>query len=139
MKLFIWTLLALFPIVSFAKSYSLIPESHCSSSGEQLVFTCKKGPSFSGADLTIHNYKNEWYGVEVLDTHGKINNNEFRISLNKQNESVMVFDYPVLYSGIATIVLIKHTNRYYFSEVSYSEILGVQNITIESGRFIVKK
>ena len=51
----------------------------------------------------------------------------------------MVFDYPVLYSGIATIVLMKKTGRFYMSETSYSDALKVQEVSIESGRFTVGK
>jgi hypothetical protein len=63
----------------------------------------------------------------------------FPLELIKQDASVMVFNYPVLYSGIATIVLITETGRYYFSEISYSKALRAQNATIEDGRFTVNK
>jgi hypothetical protein len=45
----------------------------------------------------------------------------------------------VLYSGIATIVLIKKTGRFYMSEISYSDALKEQDATIEAGRFTVGK
>jgi hypothetical protein len=139
MKWIIWVSLILIPTASFAESYTLIAESHCSSRGEQLAFSCKEGSSFSGAKLTILKNAGVWYGRESLKTLDGTKKNEFRISLVKQNESVMVFDYPVMYSGIATIVLIKKTGRFFFSEISYSEILNAQDATIEAGRFTVSK
>jgi hypothetical protein len=139
MKWFVWVSLLLFPALSFAESYTLLPESHCSSSGEKLEFSCKDGPSFSGAELTIFKKDESWYGQENLKTLTGPKKNIFSLPLAKQNSSVMIFDYPVLYSGVATIVLIKKTGRYYFSEVSYSEPLGVQDVTVEGGRFIVGK
>jgi hypothetical protein len=63
----------------------------------------------------------------------------FPLGLIKKDENVVVFNYPVLYSGIATIVLIKKTGRFYMSEISYSDVLKVQDATIEAGRFTVGK
>jgi len=139
MKCFVWVSLILFPALSFAETYTLIPESYCASSGEKLEFTCKQESAFSGAELTIYKKDERWYGQETLKTLTEPKKNVFPLSLTKQNASVMVFDYPVLYSGIATIVLIKKTGHYYFSEISYSESLGEQNSTVEGGRFIVDK
>jgi hypothetical protein len=140
MKLIAWVLsLVLFPAASFAESYALIAESHCSSSGKGLAFSCKKEPAFSGAELSISRNGEIWYGKEILKTLKGTKENVFPIKLIKQDASVMVFNYPVFYSGIATIVLIKETGRFYFSEISYSEPLRVQDATVEEGRFTVEK
>lgn len=139
MKWIILVSLLLIPTTLFAESYTLTAESHCSSSGEQLDFSCKAGASFSGAQLSILKNEGSWFGRETLKTLDGSKKNQFRMSLTKNNASVMVFDYPVKYSGIATIVLIKKTCRYYFSEISYSETLDVQNVTIEDGRFTVSE
>lgn len=139
MKWIAWVSLILFPAASFAESYALIAESHCSSSGKRLAFSCKGGPAFSGAGLSIFRNGESWYGKEILKTLNGPKENVFPLGLIKQDASVMVFNYPVLYSGIATIVLIKKTGRYYFSEISYSEALRAQNATIEEGRFTVDK
>jgi len=61
----------------------------------------------------------------------------FPLDLIKKDDYVLVFNYPVLYSGIATIVLIKKTGRFYMSEISYSEALNMQNVAIEGGRFVI--
>ena len=139
MKWIVLISLILFPAASFAEIYTLIPESYCSNRGEKLEFSCKAGPSFSGAELSIFENDGIWYGREKLKKLKGFEKNEFRISLIKQNESVMVFDYPVMYSGIATIVLIKKTGRFYFSEIAYSELLNAQEATIQGGRFTVSK
>ena len=139
MNWIVWVSLILFPAASFAESYTLIADSHCSSSGERLAFSCKAEPAFSGAELTIFENDGSWYGREILKTLKGPKKNVFRMSLIKQNANVMVFDYPVVYSGIATIVLINKTGRFYFSEISYSEPLDVQNATVEAGRFTLSK
>jgi hypothetical protein len=139
MKWIVWISLLLFPAASFAETYTLIPDSHCSNRGEKLEFSCKANPSFSGAELSISQNDGIWYGREKLKKLKGFEKNEFRISLLKHNESVMVFDYPVMYSGIANIVLIKKTGRYYFSEIAYSELLNAQEATIEAGRFTISK
>lgn len=139
MKWIAWVSLVLFPAASFAESYTLIPEFHCSSSGKGLAFSCKGGPAFSGADLSIFKNGESWYGKEILKTLKGSKEHVFPLEQIKQDASVMVFNYPVLYSGIATIVLIKETGRFYFSEISYSEPLRTQDATVEEGRFTVGK
>ncbi len=139
MKWIVWVSLILFPAASFAESYTLSAESHCSSSGKRLTFSCKGEPAYSGAELSIFRNGESWYGKEILKTLKGSKENVFPLELIKQDASVMVFNYPVLYSGIATIVLIKKTGRFYFSEISYSEALRAQNATIEEGRFTVEK
>lgn len=129
----------LIPVASFAESYTLIAESHCTSTGKRLAFSCKVEPAFTGAELSIFRNGESWYGKEILKTLKGSKENVFPLELIKQDASVMVFNYPVLYSGIATIVLIKKTGRFYFSEISYSEALYAQNATIEEGRFTVGK
>jgi hypothetical protein len=139
MKQFAWVLLTLFPAASFAESYTLIFESKCSSTGERLEFSCKREPTFTGQGLSIFRNGESWYGKERLKTLKGSKENVFPLELIKQDASVMVFNYPVLYSGIATIVLIKKTGRFYLSEISYSEALRAQDATIEDGRFTVGK
>jgi len=139
MKQIAWVLLTLFPAACFAESYTLIPEAKCSSTGERLEFSCKRDSAFSGQELSIFRNGESWYGKEILKTLNGSKENVFPLELIKQDAGVMVFNYPVLYSGIATIVLIKKTGRYYFSELSYSEALRAQDATIEGGRFTVDK
>lgn len=139
MRWIAWISLVLFPAMALAESYTLIAESHCSSSGKGLAFSCKGGLSFSGVELSIFRNDESWFGKEKLKTLTGSKENVFPVELIKQDASVMVFNYPVLYSGIATIVLVKKTGRYYFSEISYSEPLDTQNATIEEGLFTVGK
>ena len=139
MKWIAWVSLILFPTASFAESYALIAESHCSSSGKGLAFSCKGEPAFTGAELSIFRNGEGWHGKEILKTVKGSKENVFPLELIKQDASVMVFNYPVLYGGSATIVLIMKTGRFYFSEISYSGALHAQNATIEEGRFTVGK
>ncbi len=139
MRWIMWILLVLFPAASFAETYTLIAESHCSSSGKGLVFSSRKEPALSGAELSIFRNGENWQGKEILKSLKGARENVFPLELIKQDDSVMVFNYPVLYSGIATIVLVKKTSRFYFSEISYSESLHSQNASIEEGRFTVSQ
>jgi len=139
MRRIAWILLALFPIASLAESYTLTFESKCSSTGEELEFSCKRAPAARGQGLSIFRNNESWYGKDVLKTPKGPKPNVFPLSLMKQDANVAVFNYPVLYSGIATIVLVKKTGRFYFSEISYSEALHAQDATIEDGRFTVNK
>jgi hypothetical protein len=113
--------------------------NRCSSTGERLEFSCNRKPVFPGQELSIFRKGESWYGKEILKTLEGSKEHVFPLELIKQDASVMVFNYPVLYSGIATIVLIKKTGRYYFSEIAYSEALRAQEATIEAGSFILGK
>ena len=127
------TILALTSQAAFAETYTLVFDSNCSSRGEKLEFSCKAEPSFSAQNTTIFMRNGKWLGIEGASQR------VFPLGLIKKDEYVMVFDYPVLYSGIATIVLIKKTGRFYMSEISNSNALKVQDATIEAGRFTAGK
>lgn len=131
MKWILSLALALVAPAAFGESYTLIFDSKCSTSGEKLEFACKSEPASWAQNLTIFVNNGKWFGKEG------VNKNAFPLGLIKEDADVKVFDYPVLYSGIATIVLIKRTERFYTSEISYSNALNVQDVTIEAGRFIV--
>jgi len=126
-------ILALVANTAFGETYELVFDSNCSSRGEKLEFSCKSEPSFSSQNTTIFLRDGAWFGLEGASR--KV----FPLGLIKKDENVVVFNYPVLYSGIATIVLIKKTGRFYMSEISYSDALKVQDATIEAGRFTVGK
>jgi len=126
-------ILALVANTAFGETYALVFDSNCSSRGEKLEFSCKSEPSFSSQNTTIFLRDGAWFGLEGASR--KV----FPLGLIKKDENVVVFNYPVLYSGIATIVLIKKTGRFYMSEISYSDVLKVQDATIEAGRFTVGK
>ena len=118
---------------SFADSYTLVFDSKCSTSGRKLEFSCQVERASWAENLTISGSNGKWFGREESAQR------TFPLGLIKNDEYVMIFDYPVLYSGIATIVLIKRTGRFYMSEISYSGALGDQNATIEAGRFTERK
>lgn len=124
-------ILALSSQAAFAETYTLVFDSNCSSRGEKLEFSCESEPSFSAQNTTIFLRNGKWLGIEGAGQR------VFPLGLTKKDEYVMVFDYPVLYSGIATIVLIKKTGRFYMSEIAYSDALKVQEVSVEGGRFIV--
>ncbi len=124
-------LLLIFPS-GHAESFTLTFDSKCSSTGQKLKFQCISEPAAWAQNLNILAENGKWFGEEETDKK------RFPLSLIKEDEQIKIFDYPVLYSGIATIVLIKKTKRFYFSETSYSEALDIQDITVEAGRFIVR-
>ena len=131
-----WLTAIMFALVAktaLGETYTLIFDSNCSSRGEKLEFSCKAKPSFSAQSTTIFFRDGKWLGIEGVSKRA------FPLGLIKNDEYVLVFDYPVLYSGIATIVLIKKSGRFYMSEISYSNALKVQDATIEAGRFTVGK
>lgn len=130
-------LFAFLIITSFAnaQSYELAAVSHSSSNGNGLSFTNEAGPSFSGMRLRIFRDADTWFGREIVMTTGETKENIFRMEVMKEDENVLILRYPVLYSGLATISIMKKAERYYFTEISYSAMLGSQNITIEEGRF----
>ena len=125
------TILVLVSQAALGETYTLAFDSKCSSSGEKLEFSCKSSPASWAKNTTIFVSNGKWLGKEGASQK------TFPLGLIKNDEYVMVFDYPVLYSGVATIVLIKKTGRFYMSEISYSNALNVQDASIEAGRFIV--
>ena len=118
---------------SLADSYTLVFDSKCSSSGQKLEFACKGEPAFWAENISIFASGGKWFGRE------KSHQTTFPLGLIKDDDSVLIFDYPVLFSGIVTIVLIKKTGRFYMSTIAYSEPLRAQEATIEAGRFIAGK
>ncbi len=124
--------LALSSQAAFAETYELVFDSNCSTRGKKLEFSCKSEPSFDAQNTIIFLRNGKWFGIEGASQQ------VFPLGLIKKDEYVMVFDYPVLYSGIATIVLMKETGRFYMSEISYSNALKVQEVSIEGGRFASK-
>ena len=118
---------------SLADSYALVFDSKCSSSGHKLEFACQAEPAFRVEKLSIFTNGGKWFGRE------ESRQTTFPLTLVKNDDYVMILDYPVLYSGIATIVLIKRTGRFYMSTISYSEALHVQDATIEAGHFTSRR
>lgn len=125
--------LALSSKAAFAETYELVFDSNCSTRGEKLEFSCKPEPSFSAQGTIIFLRNGKWFGIEGATQ--KV----FPLGLIKKDEYVVVFDYPVFYSGVATIVLMKETKRFYMSEIAYSNALKVQEVSIEGGRFTIRK
>ncbi|MDO8347886.1 MAG: hypothetical protein Q7S85_08310 [Rugosibacter sp.] len=126
-------ILALVANTAFGETYALVFDSHCSSRGEKLEFSCKSEPSFSSQNTIIFLRDGAWFGLEGASR------NVFPLGLIKKDENVIVFNYPVLYSGVATIVLMKKTGRFYMSEIAYSNALKVQEVSIDAGRFTIGK
>jgi len=135
MKITTLVIFLLFSPLASAQSYELVAVSHSSSNGDGLKFTEKNGPSFSGLRLRIFRDADTWFGRETAKTLDGAKDNIFKMEVMKDDENVLIIRYLVLYSGIATISLMKKAKRYYFTEISYSAMLGSQNITIEEGRF----
>jgi hypothetical protein len=112
-----------------AETYILSIDSHCANRGTNLSFNCKPNAApTSPGNITITKIaKNQWEGNEK----GK----KFPLDLIKEDSDILILNYPVLYSGIANIVLMKKTGRFYFSEIAYSGALKVQSYDVESGKF----
>lgn len=114
--------------ISYAESYRLVTDKHCKSRGVELEFTCENRNPVAPNVLTIKRLPaNEWLGEEQ--------GNKFALEFVKEDSNVLILNYPVLYSGIANIVLVKATGRFYFTEIAYSAALQVQSYDVESGNF----
>jgi hypothetical protein len=135
MKIAVIVTFLLFSCMARSQSYELAAVSHVSSNGDGLTFTKKDGSSFSGVRLRIFKDQGTWFGREALGIREDSKVNIFEIEVLKDDENVIIFRYPVVYSGIATISIMKKAGRYYFTEISYSNVLGSQNYTIEEGSF----
>ena len=124
-------LIILFQVnVTFAESYSLRTDSHCKSRSVDLSFTCQRDTSSAPSILTVtRNIDNTWTGEE----DGK----KFPLTLLKEDKDILILNYPVLYSGIATVVIVQATGSFYLTEIAYSPALNVQRYDVESGRFVV--
>lgn len=117
---------------SYAESYRLVTDKHCKSRGVALVFTCEDRDSTAPGVLTVTRLPaNEWIGEEQ--------GNRFALEVVKEDDNVLVLNYPVLYSGIATVVLVKATRRFYLTEVGYSSALQAQSYDVEAGNFELVK
>jgi hypothetical protein len=110
----------------------LVTDKHCKSRGEQLAFVCEKTNTTAPYKLTVTRLPdNTWFGKE----EGSL----FSLDLIKEDNNIIVINYPVLYSGIANVVILKATNRFYFTEIAYSSVLDEQSYDVESGNvFLVK-
>jgi len=118
--------------IAYAESYTLVTDKHCKSRGVELEFTCENRNPVAPNVLTITRLPdNEWIGEE----RGKT----FALEFVKEDSNVLILNYPVLYSGIANVVLIKATGRFYFTEIAYSSVLQVQSYDVESGNFVLVK
>ena len=117
---------------AYAESYRLATDKHCKNRGVELGFTCENRNPVAPNVLTITRMSaNEWNGEE--------RGNTFTLDLVKEDSNVLILNYPVLYSGIANVVLVKATGRFYFTEIGYSSVLQVQSYDVESGNFVLIK
>jgi hypothetical protein len=116
--------------ISFAESYRLVTDKHCKNRGVELGFTCENRNPLAPNALTITRLPaNEWIGDE--------RGNKFALEFVKEDSNVLVLNYPVLYSGIANVVLVKATGSFYFTEIGYSPALQEQSYDVESGNFFL--
>ena len=108
---------------AFAFDYLLIFEQTCKY--ENKAFPCES----SNEQETIRQQPNgKWVGVR---SDGSI----FDLRTMKNDDHVLVLEYPVLWSGASVIHLMKRTGRFYWSEISYSEALKSDDGRVNIGRF----
>ena len=114
--------------ITYAESYTLVTDKYCKSRGVELEFTCENRNPVAPSVLKITRLPdNEWVGEE--------RGNTFALEFVKEDSNVLALNYPVLYSGIANVVLVKATGRFYFTEIAYSSVLQVQSYDVEEGNF----
>lgn len=123
----------------YAQTYVLTPETRCSSSDGDPAFSCRPGSSMSGVTLQLVKTDGEWFGRELITSSSGEKENKFTLQLIKSDANAIALSYPVLWSGLATIVLMTKSGRYYFSEVSYSDVLVTSNVTVERGSFAIRE
>lgn len=134
MKLLLAGVLVLISPTLLADSYTLVFDSKCSTSGRKIAFSCKT--ESTSENITIFSTNGKWFGREQWARRGELT---FPLGLIKNDKYVMTFNYPVSFSGIATIVLIKQTGRFYMSTIAYSDVLREQEAILEAGNFTVRK
>lgn len=117
---------------AFAESYRLVTDAHCKNRGVELGFNCENSNLSVPYKLTVTRLPtNEWIGEEE--------DNKFALQFIKEDNNVLILNYPVSYSGIATVVMVKATNRFYLTEIAYSSVLKIQSYDVESGIFFLTK
>jgi len=126
-------LISLLPFsIAYAESYTLVTETHCKNRGVQFEFTCDTRNTSAPKKLTITRLPdNKWIGDE--------GGNKFTLEFIKEDNSVLVLNYPVLYSGISNVVLFKATGRFYLTEIGYSSVFNLESYDVDSGNFVVVK
>jgi len=111
---------------AFAFDYQLTFEQTCKYN--QKSFPCER----SDEQETIRDMGGKWVGVRK---DGSI----FDLRLIKNDDNVLIFEYPVLWSGASVIYLMKKTGRFYWSEISYSDSLKTDDGRVNVGRITIKK
>jgi hypothetical protein len=138
MRLVVPWVVSLIPCLAVAETYRLLPERYCTIHSDRPEVSCKARAAFSGANLTIFEQGPGWYGRERIKTLAGENENTFPLEVIQKDENTIAFRYPVLWSGLATIVVMKKERRYFFSEISYSETLESSASAVEQGRIVVE-
>lgn len=116
-------LVAIAIVVSFsnAAEFQLLAKTVCSSD-DGLEFKCK--PTNQGV-VRIIKRGNDWFGMNGKDS--------VKLGIIKDDPYITILNNPVFYSGMESIHLMKVTSTFYWSKISYSEILKQSNVTIEYG------
>ena len=118
--------------IAYAESYRLVTDTHCKNRSVELAFTCENKNPVAPNVLTVTRLPtNEWIGEE--------RGNTFALEFVKEDSNVLILNYPVLYSGIANVVIVKATSRFYLTEIAYSSALKMQSYDVESGNFVLVK
>jgi hypothetical protein len=115
-----------------ARTFELTNQSFCKIENELNSIRCSDRPSEnSPIKLLIKNENEKWIAAEVLEE--KL----FELELLKEDDNVIILNYPVFYSGHATITLFKKTGNFFISEKYFSEGFNRQGISIDYGHFSI--
>lgn len=124
MKNLISTLILALSTSVVAQDYFLEIEKVCHSSGSELKFECKG--KIQREQIFSQNKK--WYGRNENDVQ--------ELKIVKEDEYILVLANPVLFSGTDLIHIIKPTNKFYWVQVAYSEVLNESETTTKYGSLI---
>jgi hypothetical protein len=128
MKIVLILLAILYVTSASATDLFLDFETECSSTGKSLKFVCEKSKK---ERVLIFNENSEWYGRNPQS--GDV----WELGIVKADDYIVVLNNPVFFSGTSVIHLMRATDKFYWSEVAYSDILEQMEVTIRIGTISV--
>ena len=128
MKIVLLLLATLHVSIANATDLFLDFETECSSTGNSLKFVCEKSKKDRAL---IFNENGKWYGRNPQG--GDV----WELGIVKADDNIVVLNNPVFFSGTSVIHLMRATDKFYWSEIAYSEILEHMEVTIRIGTISV--
>ena len=122
------------PLTAYARIFELTNASYCKTENNLLSINCSNDPSnTSPKKLFIKEVDGKWLGAEIESE------TIFEFNFIKEDENIILLNYPVNYSGLSTVAIFKKNNSFYITEIYYSDIFEKQGVAIDYGKYLLKK